>query len=772
MNEATSRKKVEVTSGESEGLFRAIFSQAAVGMAQRSVQGEWLLVNERFCEILGFNRAELGGKPIADFVHADDREASLDAHRRLLAGEISSSSLKCRHIRKDRTTAWTRVHTSLVRDQSNQPKYFIDVMEDISEKISTQNALVDSERYLGLAQDAAHVGVWDCNLITGEFRISSEFARLYGLPPSRDSLYWEEWLKRIHPDDRDRVQAIALDSLAQIQAWCTELRVVWPDRSIHWLIVKGAAFSGESGRAERMTGVTCDITQRKEAEAALRESEERFRNMADTAPVMICVSGSNKEATFFSKGWLDFTGRSMQQELGTGWMEGVHPDDAERSYANYSASFDTRANCIIEYRLRRSDGEYRWVLCNGVPRFAPNGVFAGYIASVIDITDMKRDQEQAFARQKLESMGVLAGGIAHDFNNLLGGILASTELALTEYVGGSRVDDELTRIRTACIRGAEIVRQLMIFGGQENPSFEVVDLSLVVGEMLNLLEVAISKNATLRVNFGEDVPCVEANPAQIRQVVMNLVTNASEAIGERQGVIGVTTARVTVNGNGLEGMNLPEGEYVRLEVSDTGVGMTPEVRARIFDPFFTTKLAGRGLGLAVVQAIVRAHRGAIFVAPPGEGGTAVQVWLPSNGGNSVQASSFRTMAMDQPFQGSGTILVVEDEALLRIAVAKMLRKVGFTVIEAPDGSAAVDLIEAHDGDLDAVLLDATLPGVVSREVFASAQRAFPNAKVILTSAYSKEAVDNTFGEVPIERFIRKPFQFEELQRMLRHSLHS
>jgi signal transduction histidine kinase len=239
-----------------------------------------------------------------------------------------------------------------------------------------------------------------------------------------------------------------------------------------------------------------------------------------------------------------------------------------------------------------------------------------------ELTLAMRAQQEALAKQKLESVGTLARGVAHDFNNLLSGILATTELALHEGADGAIPEKELLTIRTAAIRGAEIVRQLMTYCGEVSSGFEPIDLSSLVDEMLQLLKVSISEQAILETDLGTGLPAVNGNPSQIRQVVMNLVTNASEAIGGRAGVIRVTTARVRIglDASNTGAANLPPGDYLELEVSDTGSGMTPEVQTRIFDPFFTTKAAGHGLGLAAVQGIVRGHGGAInIVSSLGQG---------------------------------------------------------------------------------------------------------------------------------------------------------
>ena len=516
------------------------------------------------------------------------------------------------------------------------------------------------------------------------------------------------------------------------------------------------------------------LRQRKRAEAAARASEELFRIMADTAPVMIWLSGPDKLCTFCNKGWLAFTGRTLEEELGNGWTSGVHPDDLSHCLAVYSSSFDARRKFQMEYRMRRADGEYSWLLDTGVPRLASGGEFAGYIGSCIDITELKRTQEEALARQKLESLGVLAGGIAHDFNNLLGGILAEAELVETDLPAGSAAGEEIERIKAVAIRGAEIVRELMIYAGHDQTHVvEPLDLSQLVEDMLKLLKISISKQAVLRADLHKNLPAVWGNAPQIRQVVMNLLINASEAIGGKEGVINVITGHVS-GGKDLAPTSvtdLPEGDYVRLEVSDTGCGMTEETKTKIFDPFFTTKFAGRGLGLAVVQGIVRAHGGAIhLVSTPGQG-TTFQVLLSCTPKSGFETqSAINAFSVAQSKARAGTVLIVEDEELIRLAVSKALRKRGFSVMKASDGSAAMELIRTYKDDIGAILLDVTLPGRSSREVFEEAQRLRPDLKMILTSAYGKETVDATFAGLRVEYFIRKPFQLGDLVRLLGSTL--
>lgn len=358
-----------------------------------------------------------------------------------------------------------------------------------------------------------------------------------------------------------------------------------------------------------------------ERTAALRESEQRFRTMADAAPVMIWVSDTNKLCTFFSRGWLEFTGRSMEKELGDGWASGVHPDDVERCYKTYSSAFDERQTFEMEYRLRRADGDYRWLLDRGVPR-SSEGVFAGYIGSCIDITDLKSTHDRLMVAQKLESLGLMAAGVAHDFGNLLSTIFGAADLTLSDMPLDSPGRENVETIQRLASHASKIVRLLKDSAGAgvDSRAMEPVDLSSLVEETLRLLTVSISKRVVIDRKLSGDLPAMRGNASQIRQVIINLITNAAEALGDQPGWITVTAEKANLSPAYRRASNLPGGKYVRLTVSDTGCGIRPEIRAKIFDPFFTTKSSGRGLGLAAVHGIVRSHGGAIYVtSEPGAG---------------------------------------------------------------------------------------------------------------------------------------------------------
>jgi PAS domain S-box-containing protein len=761
----TDRKRAEAALRESEKRFRAMFFQASVGVAEVGLDYRWLLLNDRLCEILGYSRGELSGKTFLDITHPDDVELARNTVGQLLAGEVSSLSMEKRYVGKRGNTIWARLYTSLVRDEHGQPHYFIAVIEDVTDRKQAERALLDSELRLAMAHSAASLGVWDCDLGNDVINFSGEYARLFDLSPGQTSLTTNEWLALVHPDDRERILSGLPKSVEGMQTQEIEFRVLRSDGTVRWLLGKGAVFPGEPGRPARMSGVNFDITERKEAEEALRQSELLYKRIVEIIPECIFALDVTPEGRFIIAGFNpaeeEAVGLSNAEACGKFIEDLLSEETASTVIAHYRHCLETGTLIKYEEEVDMPAGRRRFYT-SLIPIRDGSGVIHRIVGCCVDMTEMKHAQEAAFARQNLESLGVLASGIAHDFNNLLGGILATAELALSEHADGSSVEDELQRIKTLSIQGADIVRQLLTYGGQENPTLEPVNISLLVEEMLQLLRISISKHAVLKAELGPHLQHVFASPAQIRQIVMNLVINASEAIGERDGVIRVTTALVQVNQELRSAVRLPEGDYVRLEVSDTGSGMSSEVQARIFDPYFTTKSAGRGLGLAIMQRIVRGHGGAINVtSTPGQG-TTFQVWLPCTDrkASAERLEIARTVERQLPFR-EGTVLIVEDEDNLRIALAKALRRKGFAVMEAADGNAAMDLVRGQRDDIDVILLDVTLPGISSREIFEEAQRG-GKLKVILMSAYSKDTVNTSFSRLRIDRFIRKPFRLDDL----------
>jgi len=450
------------------------------------------------------------------------------------------------------------------------------------------------------------------------------------------------------------------------------------------------------------------------------------------------------------------------------FAEITHPDDALADVELAGRLFRREIPFYhVQKRYVKKNGEIIWINLTATLILDSDGEPLHGLGMVEDVTELKRTQEEALARQKLESVGTLASGIAHDFNNILGGVEAQAELALAELDADSSCKDELKAICEAAKRGSEIVRELMIYAGKESEVVEWVDLSKVVEEMLALLKVSVSKHAVMNAELSQDLPATRASAAQLRQVVMNLITNASDAIGDRDGVIRVVTRRLTLGPDSATvSESLSEGDYLVLEVSDTGCGMSRETQDRVFDPFFTTKAVGRGLGLAVVSGIVRGFGGAIRLTSELGKGTSFQVLLPC--AQTTGEATFHSMSTIKELAGPShaAILVVDDEDVLRQAIAKTLRMNGFDVFEAADGSLAIDLLRANASKIDAILLDMTIPGASSRDVLAEAANVRPDIRVVLTSAYAQEMFSGATNGPQICGFIRKPFQLADLLKTL------
>ena len=384
----------------------------------------------------------------------------------------------------------------------------------------------------------------------------------------------------------------------------------------------------------------------------------------------------------------------------------------------------------------------------------------------------RRLEEQVRHAQKLESLGVLAGGIAHDFNNILMGVLGNADLALVDLPTASPVRENLEEIRRAATRAADLCRQMLAYSGRGRFVVEPVDLSEVAREMAQMLAVSIPVNVALKYDLAEDLPAVEADVTQIRQVVMNLITNAAEAIGEAEGTITVATGGRWCDRASLDETylpeNLPEGMYVTLEVSDTGCGMDAETKARMFDPFYSTKFAGRGLGLAALLGTVRGHAGAVKVDSQVGRGTTVTVLLPASGRPVAAPATGKPEPVS--WRGSGTVLLADDEEAVRAVGARMLQAIGLDVVTAADGREAVEMYRREPRRFDCVILDLTMPHMDGEAALRQLRRIDPDARVVLSSGYDEQEVTARFGEAGLAGFIQKPYRLDDLAGRMKQVL--
>lgn len=378
-------------------------------------------------------------------------------------------------------------------------------------------------------------------------------------------------------------------------------------------------------------------------------------------------------------------------------------------------------------------------------------------------------QAQMFQAQKLESLGVLAGGIAHDFNNFLMSILGNTEMALINLPDDSSARKSIEKARQVSQRAAELTKQMLAYSGKGKFVIENIDLSDLVENTMQLLAVSIGKKVELKYKLAPNLPQVEADATQLRQVVMNLVINASEAIGDRPGTLTVTTGlmdcdRADLN-NAELGSELPEGAYVYIEFSDTGCGMDEETKARIFDPFFTTKFTGRGLGLAAVLGIIRGHKGALKITSRVGEGTTFRVLLPKS--DKYVEPKQVAEEKDTEWKGSGTVLVIDDEDTVVFVTQAMLEEIGFSVMSATDGPEGIELYRRHSDEIRTVLLDLTMPRMSGEEVLRELKKIRSDARVILNSGYNEEEIAEKFSGEGFAGFLHKPYTMGRLTEKLR-----
>ncbi|MCG3125384.1 MAG: Sensor histidine kinase RcsC [Phycisphaerae bacterium] len=519
-----------------------------------------------------------------------------------------------------------------------------------------------------------------------------------------------------------------------------------------------------SGPRKVLVGFARDVTERLRAERALCESEQRLRGVIRGAPIALLATDAQGRVTL-AEGNIDgaaFIGRG-------GAMNGQPALEALRSYPELCAALrrglaGESFACVIAIAQRTCE----WTFA---PQRGEAGEQIGLIAVATDVTERIRAEEQrrqleqqVLYAQKLESLGVMAGGVAHDFNNFLVGVLCNASLALESLPVDSPVRGQIEKILNASKRASELTRQMLVYSGRGNIEVRSLVLNDLIREMSELLRAAFPRQVELRLNLDPSLPTIDADAGQMQQLIMNLLINASEAIGEHPGTVSCTTyasdvteAQRAVHASGDV---LPAGRYVCLEVSDNGCGMSAETQARIFEPFFTTKFTGRGLGLAAILGIVRSHHGTIRVASQPGVGTVFTVMLPV--AQQPAAAPVRPPVERSARQG-GTVLVIDDEEDVRDVVQAVLARRGFRVLAADDGPSGIDLFRRHAAEIDLVLLDLTMPEMSGEEVMQHIAAIRPDAKIVLSSGYSEdETYERLSGERPPAGFVQKPYTVDAL----------
>jgi len=551
-----------------------------------------------------------------------------------------------------------------------------------------------------------------------------------------------------------------------------ELRLKKKEGQFFWGSLEGiqSKVSGEKVTRCIIVDVTEKISAQDVAKATAREWETTFEAMSDSVVIVGkdgLVKRCNRAASrLFGEPINEIVGqRCPYIELGT---------DRASENCPLVRMIESRQRETTEKQV---DG--RWLRLTSDPLIDEVGDITGAVLTMVDTTeerqakqDRRNLEKQIQQTQKLESLGILAGGIAHDFNNLLLAILGNTDLALEDLSTHSPIRLNIQIIQEAAKRAEKLTNQMLAYSGRGVFEIRLVDLNGLTRGLSFLLDSSISKKANLVTKLGSSLPKIKADPAQLQQIIMNLITNASEAIGENNpGVITVSTGIEKCSRKYLAKSYLDtkpaEGEYVYIEVADTGCGMDEGTLSRFFDPFFTTKFAGRGLGMAATLGIVRGHDGAIIVDTELGKGTTFRVLFPATAEKDEEQKPAGEITSQDKWKGTGTILVVDDEELVRQLAVTMVERFGFETLEASDGQEGVDVFRNNADEITCVLLDLTMPEMDGGEACRAIHKIRGDVPVVLSSGYAEAELLKLFGDFGMAGFIQKPYEMGKLRKVIR-----
>ena len=517
---------------------------------------------------------------------------------------------------------------------------------------------------------------------------------------------------------------------------------------------------GPDGLVRGVVALVRDVTEQKRAERALRDSEERFRRMVEIAAEGIWIVDIEGNTAFINNRMAAVLGYSKEEMLGRPCFDFLDPEEHDRAMGEFQAA-KKRDVGPQEYRFRHHDGSIVWLDITGTAMLDDAGRFTGILAMCTDVTERKKNEQRLRQTQRLESLGILAGGVAHDFNNLLTGIMGNASLALETAEPGSPSRGMLQDVINASERAAQLTRQLLTYAGKDQGRLQSLDMSAAARELVPLLTASIPKMVRLSLALEDGIPPVQADPAQLQQVMMNLVINAAESLPERtSGQVKVGVGRHHLGPEDYRDAVVPveanDQEYVAFSVTDNGRGMDAATQARIFDPFFSTKFHGRGLGLSAVLGIVKGHGGTLTLrTAPGKGSVFTVLLPASPAARHVEA---RPPSLPRGFQrGVGTVLFVDDESTLRRVAQQTLEQHGYNVLLAENGQQAIAVLASHP-EVRAVVLDLAMP-VMSGDTAGPMIHAMrPDVPLILSSGYSEWDALERVGPDVVAAFLEKPYQ--------------
>ncbi len=674
--------------------------------------------------LTGQTTDQVRGRGWLDVLHPDDRARTDETWSACVQ---SGSKFETEYRVRTRTGEFRTfaVRGIPILDENGTVREWVGTCADVTDARRALEMLRERDEQLRLALTAGKAGTWRWELETKEAFWSEEYCSVFGLEPGSIKASFESWFDAVHPDDREHVKATVAAAIEGKQDLALAYRIVLPDGSIRWVAGRAQLFVDERGNPVRMIGITIDITDRKLVEDALAESEMRFRHMADSAPVLIWASGEDRKCTFFNQNWLRFTGREMEEELGDGWLDSVHPEDRDVVFENYTSAFKSRVAFDGEFRLRRADGEFRWVLNHGVPRSLSEGGFAGYIGSCIDITERREaeaDREELLERERdARAIAEMASHtkdeflamVSHELRAPLNAILGWARILHTKSVGPETLTQAIETIERSARMQSNIIDDLLdtarITSGKLRLEVRPIDIAAVVDAAVDVVRPAAdAKGIQLLRVFDPELDVITGDADRLQQVMWNLLSNA---------------VRFTPNGGQVVVRLERVDPVVRIQVSDTGKGIAPEFLPQAFNRFdqadrsSTRRHGGLGLGLSLARYLVEAHGGTIVAESEGEGlGSTFTVCLPLRavrGPVVPEAHDLPGVVMSAiPHDLGGLrILVVDDEADARDLLTTLLSGYGAIVVTAASAADAFgSFTAATDGDrFDIVVSDIGLP---------------------------------------------------------------
>ncbi len=726
-------------------------------------------VNPSACRSLGYTREELLRMSVPDVDAHADAEVLLQQFPELR--KRGSIKFESAHRRKDGSVFPVEIAINYVQLGGEERNCAF--VRDISERKQMEDALRTRDETFSLFMKYSPVYVYIKEVTPTGSRVlqaSDNFKEMVGISGSdmvgkmMGELFPAEFAAKTDADDR---AVVARGEVLKI------------DEDLNGRNYTTIKFPLVQGERTLLAGYTIDITERKRTEVALMESESRFRSLMEDIS-SVATQGYKLDGTvlFWNRASELLYGYSAEEALGANLLDLIIPEEMREGVAGAMHQMIQSGDPLPagELLLKRKDGARVPVFSSHV-LLNPIGREPELFCLDIDLTERKFAEEQRIKleqqllhAQKLESLGVLAGGIAHDFNNILMAIMGNADLALMRINKESPAVENLHRIEEGAARAADLAKQMLAYSGKGKFVIENIDLNILLEEMLHMLEVSISKKAVLRLNPHTPLPTVEADATQMRQIIMNLVINASEAIGDKSGVIAITTGCMDCDRSYLKDVwldeNIREGLYIYLEIADTGCGMDTETLSKLFDPFFTTKFTGRGLGMAAVLGIVRGHKGAIKVYSEPKRGTTFKILLPAS---SRPVEIFNGAIHQDDWKGKGTVLLVDDEETVRGIGSEMLKVLGFNVITAEDGRDAIEKFKASP-DIAFVILDLTMPHMDGEQCFRELRQLNSDIKVIMSSGFNEQEVTQKFVGKGLAGFVQKPYKLSVLREAIQKFL--